>query len=647
MSKKSRRERAKSRYANQQRRSGQPEVPLSAGLTERMQANLASRGLSAAQADLARVERQSNGNGTTAAPPRRTHAPEIQNRGAMASAGQGVPGSDGWNEQRRPDPARNMPNMPPNLGRQMLPNVLTFQGIVASISKAYMNWDQAVADSADNALRMRNDTQVMECIKARQRCVSLLNWHLELDGPAMPAHEALRARMTRIMKRIPHFLKYRQSLLEAIWFGKSANQHRFGWHVKNGQNDIVINKWMPVNGDKIVFRMDDGKNQYPDHQIGFKVGMQFNQGDIVEGRKMEATMAGLATFLAPYERNMVCLHQHEIEDAAYEMPLFAGSINGVGIRSQIYWTWFQKIEFQALLMEFMERAALGFEIWYYPEGNEQAVMKLQQDARNRVGRRNFLLFPVPLGQTMNESPYDVKVVEANMAGAESLRSILDGFFGHQIKRYILGQILTSEVDATGLGSSLADIHYQTLLDIVKYDATGLEESITKDTLYPLGRLNDRHFDDVDMRFVIETQSPDVMEKLDAYQKAWEMGARLKESDVLETIAASIPGPEDTVLQNPQAMPQQAATGMPGMEGQPPDATSASNAELPPGNFQQAFDSPEERDQDLQTQVAGALGGQDATTQPPSGPAQYRHPNMVTRMQYHIDQKRRRQPAVTR
>ncbi|MGH7744369.1 MAG: phage portal protein family protein, partial [Candidatus Dormibacteria bacterium] len=310
--------------------------------------------------------------------------------------------------------------------------------------------------------------------------------------------------------------------------------------------------------------------------------------------------------LAPYERHLAALHKHEIEDAAYETPLDAGSVHGVGIRSQIYWCWFQKIEFQALLVEYMERAALGFEIWYYPEGNEEAVVNLQTAARNRVGRRNFLLFPMPLGQA--ESPYRVEVIEPNMAGAESLRSLLEGYFGHQIKRFILGQILTSEAEATGLGSGVADLHYQTLLDIIKYDATNLEETITRDLLCPLGRLNDRDFDDVDMRFVIQTHSPDVMERLDAYQKAWQMGARLREADVLEAIGAAVPTAEDAVLQNQQAAPPpppQGATAMPGAEG----ATTESNATLPPDNFQQAFASPEARQDDLRSEVAESLGGE--------------------------------------
>ncbi|MGH7744941.1 MAG: phage portal protein family protein, partial [Candidatus Dormibacteria bacterium] len=318
-------------------------MPLGADAVSRVQVALAGKDLATAEKAAATIQSHLEGQQSrpTTGGAARIKAPEIKNPSSVGTWGSGVPGSEGWNEQHRVDPARDFPTAPPNFGRWAIPQVLTYQGIVASISKAYRNWDEAVKDSPDNARFMRNDPSVMECIKARQRCTSLLDWHLEIDGPEMPAHQALTERMTRILKHTPRFTEYRRCLLEAIWFGKYANQHRFGWHLKGGESNIVIDAWMPVHGDKIVFRMDDGKNQYPRDQIGFRVGMQYRQGDLIDGRKLEATQAGLATFLAPYERHLAALHKHEIEDAAYETPLDAGSVHGVGIRSQIYWCWFQ------------------------------------------------------------------------------------------------------------------------------------------------------------------------------------------------------------------------------------------------------------------------------------------------------------------
>jgi phage gp29-like protein len=467
--------------------------------------------------------------------------------------------NDPFDSTNRKDPARDIPGMPPNLGRWAVPQIWTFQGLVSSIAKTYRNPDEAVKHSLDNARFMRQDIGIMECLESRMRSVALLDWHVEIDGPDLPYHKALQERLTSILKRTPRFTQYRYQLLEALWYGRYAIQHRYEWKITPEGRDLVIKEWHPINGDKLVFRQDDGSDDHPLNQIGVRVGAQFKPNDIIEGRVVVPTESGLATFLAPYERNMVALHRHLIEDASYETPFDSGSVHGIGIRSRIYWEWFQKQELLALFMEYLERAALGFEIWYYPDGNDKAYRDMKAAAENRNGRKTILMFPKPLGD--DQMAFGVEHIEPNPAGAESFKDVLQGYFGHRIKRYILGQILTSEAEATGLGSGVADLHLQTMLDIIKFDATNLEETITRETLEPLKIWNDKNAHNVDVRFVIQTQQPDVDKKLQAYEAAWNMGARLKESDVMDAIGASLPEYDEPVLQNPTLQAQQLQNDM--------------------------------------------------------------------------------------
>lgn len=467
--------------------------------------------------------------------------------------------NDPFDSTNRKDPARDIPGMPPNLGRWAVPQIWTFQGLVSSIAKTYRNPDEAVKHSLDNARFMRQDVGIMECLEARMRSVALLDWHIEIDGPDLPYHKALQERLTSVLRRTPRFTQYRYQLLEALWYGRHAIQHRYEWKITPEGRDLVIKEWSPINGDKLVFRQDDGSDDHPLNQVGVRVGAQFKPNDIIEGRVVVPTESGLATFLAPYERNMVALHRHLIEDASYETPFDSGSVHGIGIRSRIYWEWFQKQELLALFMEYLERAALGFEIWYYPDGNDKAYRDMKAAAENRNGRKTILMFPKPLGD--DQMAFGVEHIEPNPAGAESFKDVLQGYFGHRIKRYILGQILTSEAEATGLGSGVADLHLQTMLDIIKFDATNLEETITRETLEPLKIWNDRNAHNVDVRFVIQTQQPDVDKKLQAYEAAWNMGARLKESDVMDAIGASIPEYDEPTLQNPTLQAQQLQNDM--------------------------------------------------------------------------------------
>jgi len=167
----------------------------------------------------------------------------------------------------------------------------------------------------------------------------------------------------------------------------------------------------------------------------------------------------------------------------------------------------------AWLMEFLERSAFGIELWYYPAGNPQGREEMKQAAAERVGPgKNILLIPRPPG--VEGAAFGVERIEPSMAGAQVLKEILTDFFGHQIKRYILGQTLTTEAHATGLGSNLASIHLDTFLQIVRYDAINLQETLTEQLVRRLVAWNWPHLDPTAFRFIIELEKDDTRERLE-------------------------------------------------------------------------------------------------------------------------------------
>ena len=90
----------------------------------------------------------------------------------------------------------------------------------------------------------------------------------------------------------------------------------------------------------------------------------------------------------------------------------------------------------AWLMEYIERSATGFEIWYYPSGNDKARDAIKQAAEDRVGHSgNIVLVPQMEGQS--GPSYQMQRIEPSMSGAEVCMNIVKEFFQHQIKRYIL------------------------------------------------------------------------------------------------------------------------------------------------------------------------------------------------------------------
>lgn len=466
------------------------------------------------------------------------------------------------------DPSFRVSGAPPNFGQYSVPHVLSFQGLFGTFSRVYRPSDEAIKDSLENARFMRNDPGVMECIEQRQRATSLLEWTLEPEDQDSDDQKQLCAELEKILRRIPQFTEYRNNLLHALWYGRYAIQHRYRWVNVGGRMRVMPAAkgdnpgWLPINGDKLVFRYDDGMPGNKPDQVGIRVGSRFQAQDRINGRwNVEPTERGLAYFLEDWERPLLAIHKHIIEDGAWEEGIDAGMIHGVGIRSRIYWDWFQKQEALAFLMEYLERSAGGIEIWEYPAGNKEALDAAQTAAKERISnQRNIVFFPKPQGA--EGDLYNLHVIEPGMAGIESLKDILVNYYGHRIKRYILGQTLTSEAEATGLGSGVAELHLDTFLQIIKYDATKLEETVTTDLVTPIKNWNFPHARDILVRFKIQTESSDIEKKLEAWARAYEMGAALKESDVMDLIGASMPGEGDTVLrtQDLQGPPQPGGLG---------------------------------------------------------------------------------------
>jgi hypothetical protein len=495
--------------------------------------------------------------------------------------------------QPHQDPAKAIPSAPPNFGRPLISHVLTFQGTSSSWSHVYRNSDEAIRHSRENARFMRNDPAIMECLEARQRGTALLGWHLEGEDAKDPKQKQLVTDLTGIVERIPNFTEYRRCLLEALWYGRYANQHEWGHKFVRGVRRTTVVDWTPVLGDKLAFRFDDGTGRYSKRDIGIRCGTTMTKADKIAGeRKLEPTDWGMAYFLEDWERPLLAVHKHIIEDGAFEDPLSAGRIHGVGIRDRIYWCWFQKQETMAHLMEVIERTGTGFTIYYFQAGNPQSETRVREIAESHT-KDNVVVVPW-LGP---DGPPPMDRIEPTTQGIDALKTVIHEFFGHQIKRYILGQILSTESAGTGLGSGVADLHHDTFSGIIQYDATKLEETITNELVEHIKAYNFPWARNIYVRFKIDTKTVDADEKLEAVKKAWDMGAKLKATDVMDLIGFSAPDEDDEVLANPAMQQQQRLW----------DQTHPEGGGAPGGSGGQP--APEGSDGDLFGPLMGAVGGQ--------------------------------------
>lgn len=448
---------------------------------------------------------------------------------------------------RQVDPASGIPDAPPNFGRPVTPHISTFMGVESSFSKAYRFSDEALKHSRLNAAMMINDPAITEPLFSRMLLTSQLAWHIEPEDIDDPRQKQVAEELTMLCQRIPHFTDYRFELLWAIFYGRYAIENQFETIEKNGRKYYAIRKWIPVDGDKLLFRFDDGSGKYDPDQIGIRMSPAIVKQDEVAGtHELEPTYDGLGYFLKPWERRAFVLHRHMRMDGAYESPRDAGRIHGVGLRSFLYWSWYQKQETLAQLVEIVERSAAGFTIYYYPEGNDEARKEVEKIASTQA-HTNILIMP---RSADGQDAYQPEVIAANTAGIDALNDLITSRFDHSIKRMILGQILSSEADATGLGSGVATLQKDTLSNIVDYDSDNLSETLTRELVWVLRDLNFPEWRDVNFRFVIDAESSDPAKDLAALRQGWEMGAEFKEQAVHDILGTSPPKAGEKKLFNP-------------------------------------------------------------------------------------------------
>lgn len=483
------------------------------------------------------------------------------------------------------DPARKF-GAAPNFSQDVVPHVHTTAGRVGIASHAYMTLDEATRHSRQNAERMRKDCGIMECIEARQRAVALLPWHIEPENDKDQEQQQLASLMTKLINESYYFTSLRTVMQDAVWYGRSGVALRYGHSQVGTKWYKTVQHWEPRHADKLVFRFDDGSGQHVAEQVGIRVSTAFRKQCRIGTTKrdqIQPTEQGLVYWLNRTERDTILIHKHMVEDGPFEEPRSAGRIHGVGVRDRIYWTWYAMTECLQRVMEYLDRAAYGIEVWPYPAGNPMAKTETEAAAFSAMGGGRTVIL-APINQVETPEIYLPRLIEPGLGGVNTTMDVIRTFFMHKIKRYILGQTLSSEADATGMGSGVADAHLATLADILTYDARNQEETLTKQLVKPLQRWNFPGTNHIGLKFVIDTESDNVMEKLQAFQSAWQMGLEIKADEVYRVIGTAKPEPDDRTLSNPQIAYAQQYASQQGVQVDP----ASGGAVISPETMQDAF-----------------------------------------------------------
>lgn len=449
--------------------------------------------------------------------------------------------------------------LPPGGGRKpFIGHIATFaQMFQAQFSKLYLNPDEAYRQSKKHASSMRRDPVVMEPLRARQLATALLDFQIQPEDENDPIQKKVCEELACIIRKTPDFLKLKMCLLEAIWFGRYAvNMYGYHWDENNVTN-LVPGAWLPIHGDKLKFEHDTGN-------LGIMVGTQRTIGNIPEGCEWRLDTES-KVIMVPNEtyRRAMIVHKHEIEDGEFFEGESAGSIHGVGLRTRVYWPWFFKQKLLQWLMTFCERQALGITVWYYEAGNEQSEIQVRRAAEENNENLN-IFFP---RSVEGEQGAGIERLDVATGGAEMFKSVADEYWGDQIKRMIIGQTLTSQTGATGLGSEVAKQHRDTFENLIKYDSINLGETLTREML--IKPICEYGFPGMTWRprleFVIQPEDP--KEVMEAAKMFIDMGGEASEDEIRELAGLRKPLDGEKVLGGSTAVPPGGPGGAPGLPPQ--------------------------------------------------------------------------------
>lgn len=260
------------------------------------------------------------------------------------------------------------------------------------------------------------------------------------------------------------------------------------------------------------------------------------------------------------------LHQHT--------KVKTGYLGRMGLFRVLVWPFLYKAYSIGDFAEFLETYGLPIIVGKYMAGATGEEKASLMRAVTALGHDARAIMPDGMSLEINkitgggEGSHHINMV----AWADSAQS-----------KAILGQVLSAEAKATGMGSGVADLHAEVRHDILAADARQIAGTLTRDLVYPLLVLNGAPIDSYRRcpRWVFDLgEAEDIAAYADALPKLVGVGMRIPRRWAHDKLRVPEPDGNEEVLEVARAEPaadwgDPAAPGAPGL---PPAA--AANAAPP-------------------------------------------------------------------
>lgn len=452
----------------------------------------------------------------------------------------------------------------------LVPPARSFNMVVNAATRVFSyRFDEAMRDNFVNARAMRRDAFLLGLLEERLLPTINRRWQIEVDDDTDPDQKLVRDAMTGYVKAIPAFDMFKRALLDGVWFGRAGCQ----WNsFRNPECDGIwtIQKWDPIHGDSVQFSYDGIPAILLDSMTA---GWYAAHGATVgPGGDLRPTDRGGPALVLqrPYWRDRFAIHVHMKQKADYFEGELAGSVQGFGLRGQVYWHYVIRTEALTWMLAYMQAVGqMDLLVFNYPQGDDAAKANAEANARKIIGKAAMACPRNPQGTWPA-----IEQIPMNSEGLKALHDLISDYFDRHIERLIVGQSMSAGADnESGLGGTgRADFAKATKDEILVYDTNRLDGTLTEDVVGPAKRIN-FPWAKFPVRFKSVLPDLEAEKKVTAAKTVVELGVEIRKDEVREAAGFSRPEKGDETIggQQPGAGPGMPGASVPGQPFGPPGA----------------------------------------------------------------------------
>ena len=429
--------------------------------------------------------------------------------------------------------------------------------MLVNFGRIYPPSDDALWEDRELQRRMRQDPDINNPLEKRVRVVSALEYEIEPENPEDPVQQAEANAIMRSIDRIPRLRQMLKNLARGVWYSDAAcqlvydvpDQPIIGVSEDEGTTvelklGIPI-KQQPIHSDSVYFQWN-GEMAVLQRPHRSPAGYKENRPPAAAG--MIAGPMGYYLPIDEVDRRRIIHVAYNVEAPDYFKARDLGQIfKGRGLRDLLWYSWWFKQSVYSGAGRYLERLAHGRLVGMYPSGNAKAKNEMEIALKN-YENDNIIL--IPIDGDANDVRKHIDVVEADGSGYHLFVDMLDRL-QEAMQKAIVGSSLTMDAEATGMGSGVADRHYQTFHEIVTEDAGTLSEAITHDLVRVIQEIN---FPESTWRHKFKLLVPEDDEKfMDMVERFVGLGGEVPDDAVRQRIGVPKPEAGEAILTNPETM----------------------------------------------------------------------------------------------